>query len=225
MAKRRKVWVSKIITGTLACLLMTINIYSYLAGNGSGDSYAAPPKSPEAMFDSGTTNPINTFIEKGAACFFKSYSDYLLFSNKIEMSNLEASDYSEWISIIDSALLNIRNAKSNYYQLIQTADATPYNWQIIYRLWFFDYTSFMVRHKLNRIHFWRVQEYLMVGDITGAYIRIYAGIRDIEALLTAVRRDLVQHRMPDLPKMWDVNEEFTNTLTFAQYMTRVFYNL
>ncbi|MDQ1351393.1 MAG: hypothetical protein QG657_1695, partial [Acidobacteriota bacterium] len=127
-------------------ILFTGNIYGLIACNGSGDGYQ-PPKTGIAVGG----NSIETYIEMGGGYFLKSHSDILIFLNKVEMSGINGCDYNEWQGILKSALDNMRNAKKIYELLIKTAEATPYNQEVISRLAKFDYASFAQANNLNEV--------------------------------------------------------------------------
>ena len=133
--------------------------------------------------------------------------------------------YEELNKIVDSALENIINANATYYILIQIAQDTPYDMEVILKLKSFDYQDFMTEYSLNSDIFKEVEGYLKNGDITGTFIRIYTNFIKIKRLLLSIKYEVSLNKMPTLSKIWEVNEEASRTLTFGQYITRIFYAL
>jgi hypothetical protein len=208
---------SIVFVAVVTCLLMTGTIYALIYGNGSGDGYQ-PPKAPVSVGD----NSIETYIEMGGGYFLKSHSDIQLFLNKVEMSNINGSDYNEWQGILKSALGNMRNAKETYDLLIKTAEATPYNQEVITRLEKFDYASFAQANDLNGIIFKEVEQRLGAGDITGFYKSAYTGMCAIEKLLISVQDEVSINKMPGLRVLWKLNGLYAETMMAGQYVAMVF---
>jgi len=188
--KQSKIF-AKVFVIVVTCFLMTGRAYSLILENGSGKGYQ-PPKGVVALGN----NSIETYIERGGGYFLKSHSDILLFLNKVEMANINGSDYNEWRYILKSALDNMRNAKKTYELLIKTAEATPYNQEVIARLAKFDYVSFAQANDLNEVIFKEVEQRLGDGDITGCYKSAYAGMCVIEKLLVLVQDEVSLNKMP-----------------------------
>ncbi len=214
--KQSKIFL-KVFVIVVTCFLMTGTIYALIYGNGSGDGYQ-PPK---ALISVGN-NSIDIYIEIGGGYFLKSHSAILFFLNKVEMSNINGSDYNEWQGILKSALDNMRNAKETYELLIKTAEATPYNQEVISRLEKFDYASFAQANDLNEVIFKEVEQRLRDGDITGCYKSAYAGMCAIEKLLISVQDEVSINKMPGLRVLWKLNGLYAETLMAGQYVAMVF---
>ncbi|MDQ1353690.1 MAG: hypothetical protein QG657_3997, partial [Acidobacteriota bacterium] len=170
-------------------------------------------------------NSIETYIEMGGGYFLKSHSDILLFLNKVEMANINGSDYNEWQGILKSALGNMRSAKETYELLIKTAEATPYNQEIIARLEKFDYASFAQANDLNEVILKEVEQRLSAGDITSCYKKVYVNMCAIEKLLGLAQNEVSLNKMPGLPLLWKLNGFYSDTLNFSQYVAMIFHNI
>ncbi len=210
----------KVLISLVLVVALAVNGYGFTILNGSGTGYGE-----DGTESVGTKKVVDIYIERGAGYFLSSYSDYLDFSNRFEMQDQEGIDFSEWNKKIDSALANIKLAKKNYELLIWEAENTPYNWNIIYRLMFFDYYGFMKLKRLNRDVFSDVEYYLGVGDINGVFKRIYNELDKTEEMLLKVKLNVDVKQQPNLELVWDLNDSYTYSLTFGQYVTRVFYAL
>ncbi len=119
----------------------------------------------------------------------------------------------------------MRSAKETYELLIKTAEATPYNQEVIDKLEKFDYVSFAQANDLNGIIFKEVEQRLGTGDITGCYKNAYAGIYNIEKLLVSMQYEATLSIIPRLPVLWKLNGLCSDTLIFCQYVAMVFHKI
>jgi len=224
MKKNKKQLIFKVLIFCMAIFLLNINIFSRISANGAGGGYE-DPGGKSNLLGSKENYIIETYIEEGGGYFLNTFSDIMSISNRIEMANLKGIDYEELKRIVDSALENIRNAKATYYLLIKTALDTPYDPIVNLKLRSFNYYALMTEHSLNVSVFNEVAGYLKNGDITGTFIRIKNSFIKIEGLLISIKYEVALNKMPELSKIWEVNEEAANTLIFGQYITRIFYAL
>ena len=225
MIKNKKQLIFKAVVFIMVIFLMNTEVFSVICANGSGQGYEDPGDGKSNFASTKENYIIEAYIEEGGGYFLNAFSNILLVSNRIEMANLKGIDYEELKSIVDIALENIRNAKHTYSILIQTALETPYDMEVISKLKRFDYHGFMTEYSLNSAIFKEVEVNLKNGNITGTFIRIYNSFINIEGLLLLIKNEVDLNKMPALPRIWEVNEEASNTLTFGQYITRVFYAL
>jgi len=225
MRKNKKQFIFKSLILCIATFLLNTQIYSYVSANGAGGGYEDPGGGKSNSGSTKENSIIEAYIEEGGGYFLNAFSNILLVSNRIEIVNLKGIDYDELNKIVDNALDNIRNAKSTYSILIQTALYTPYDLVVISKLKRFDYQAFMTEYSLNSDIFKEVEGYLKNGDITGTFIRIYNSFIKIEGLLLSIKEEVSLNKMPELSKIWEVNEEASKSLNFGQYITRIFYAL
>ncbi len=227
----------KVLVGMVICLFLTTSgVFGYLACNGAGGGYCDPgvnPDCPEGSSDSDEStikgvsiiqsdSTIEANVEEGGGYFFNAFLQIMKLSNRVEMSNLNGVDHDELLNIVNEGLDNIRYAKYSYELLIYTAEATPYNQNVIALLKNFDYKGLMVKDSLNKTIFAKVESYLRNGDITGALKHFYSGIVVIEGLIMQIKVDLSKNRMPELSDVWKVNEAASSNLLFGQGVARVF---
>jgi len=223
MIKNKKKLIFRAVILILVIFFMNSEVFSVVFANGAGGGYEDPGGGKTNFAIIKENYIIETYIEKGGGYFLNAFSSILSFSNRIEMKNLEGFDSEEIQMMLDSAINNIISAKDTYYILIQIAQDTPYDPEIISKLRIFYYQYFMIEYSLNSEIFKEVEGYLKNGDITGTFIRIYNSFIKIEGLLLAIKYELSLNKMPTLSKIWEINEIASNTLTFGQYITRIFY--
>lgn len=213
-----------IVVGAMILFVTPTNVFSRYVQNGAGGVY--DEGNGTSGLQSGylsAGNTIEASIIKGAGYYLDAYSDILVFLNRMELSDMQAMDYNESGQILDRALGNMMNALKTYEYLIKKAEATPYNQAVISRLMDFDYDGFMQMRGLNSVIFGKVEDYLKRGDITGMLRQTYTEFTVIFWGLKSVRDDLNSERLPEMPKIWRLNERCSQTLLFGQYSSRVFY--
>ena len=115
----------KIIIAVFFIFFLAFNIYGYFVLNDGESAYGGGGKNAPT---------IRKYIIEGAGYFLKSHSDFLLFLNKIELSELNGIDYIELQNIIKRVIENLENAKAAYENLISIAKETPYNESVIEKL-------------------------------------------------------------------------------------------
>jgi hypothetical protein len=200
-------------------LFLSPNLISRICSNGSGYGFC----DPDCETESGCNNAIiNYYIELGAGYFLNSYSNTLVFLNRIELENFKGIDYLELNQILNDAVRNIKTAKEVYSLLIRTAEITPYNKKIIFKLRTFDYSAFSKENGLNDVVFREVADFLKAGDIIGVYKWFHLNLNEIEAMLILMSNEVSSNRIPLSDNLWRVNEEYSRTLLFSQYVAMVF---
>jgi hypothetical protein len=166
---------------------------------------------------------IEDHIVLGGSYSLKANSNVQELLKIVELKDVEGVNFDEVRGVVDGALENLVNAVKTYEALIARAEATPYNINVINRLKEFGYDEFRMTYGLNRVVFDRVEDYLRKGNITGVFKYKHAGLNDILALLTTVKSEIDQNRLPDLSLFWQLNEKFAGLSLFGSYVARVFY--
>ncbi len=161
-------------------------------------------------------------VINGAGYFIKSNSDFQLFLQKIELSELYGPNFDVFQDNLNNAISNVEYAIGIYNELIAVAEETPYDQLIIYKLKTFGYDDFLKGHNLNAEVFNRVRSFLVKGDVTGAYKRIKADMEDILGCLNSVKGDIDKNIPPKIATLWDVNQKYSDSLFFGQYSAMIF---
>jgi hypothetical protein len=73
--------------------------------------------------------------------------------------------------------------------------------------------------------FIKVQGFLAKGDVTGAYITLKASKDAIIAQLYVIKATLDSNLFPDTNLLYRVNQAYSETMLFGQYVAQVFGNL
>lgn len=203
----------KLIFFALITLCMEFNSYSMVIANRGEESYD----------DTGLkTSSIKILIVEGAGNYLTAYSDYLLFLNRVELSSENSPGYNEMQTFLNRCLEKLNRAKAAYFALNQNAANTPYNFEIIYRLIFFNYDLFQWQKGLNPYIFKDVVKYLRSGNVNGIFDRLLSSIETLILKVSDVKEMVDAYRFPDLHSIWRLNQLFSETLLFGQYAAEVF---
>jgi len=168
---------------------------------------------------------MKSYIVEGAGYFMKSYSDYLILLNKVEMFEINSIDYNELKALLKKAIENMENAKKAYYNLKRMAKAAPYKQDLVNLLITFDYENFQKVRGLNRDTFKYVKVFLEKGDVRGVYCRLLKNSRNILYKLYLIKYSLKKYSFPDISSLWRVNQEYSRTIIFGQYAAEVFQSI
>jgi hypothetical protein len=138
-----------ILTFTLFFIILMMsnnNLFAYISCNGSGSGYDDPDTGEDLIKN---TVSIDTLITEGAGYYLQVNADIQTLLNRVELQDLKETDYPELQRLVDSALVNITNARITYEKLVSKAEATPYNPLVNEKLKAFDYNTFMNYNNLN----------------------------------------------------------------------------
>jgi hypothetical protein len=208
----------KALMGTFILMIFSMNIFSYILQNGSGQGY------PDGDGDKSSVNNISieNYVIQGAGYFLQASSCIQSLLNRVEMQDFNGFYFSELEQLVYRAYFNIILARMAYEQLIQLAESTPYNREFISQLKGFDYRSFMEKNGLNAVVFNKVREYLEKGDITGSFKHTYSNLCALENLLWAIKKGIEVNQTPELSLLWKLNETCAETSLFGSYAARIF---
>ncbi|HLP45970.1 MAG TPA: hypothetical protein VK469_08490 [Candidatus Kapabacteria bacterium] len=204
----------KVLLGIfIITLFFNIQTFGLILGNRGGAPY------DEAV---GKKQNIESYIIEGAGYFLISNTDFLLFLNKIEMSELNGVDYNQIRTILDRAIENMEKANLIYTSLVLITTNTPYKQNFIERLNVFDYAGYQKQYGLNGIIFQEVALYLKNGDVTSIFTRILGRTGAILNSLYAVKKEIDANTFPGISNLWRLNQYYSETILFGQYSAEVF---
>lgn len=164
---------------------------------------------------------MNTLVVIGAGHFLESHSNFQGFLQKYELTELYGPDFFTLNKIIADAIIGMVQAADTYEYLVMIAEITPYNQVFIDNLKTFNYDGFQERFNLNNQVFQNTKRFLIAGDITGAYKSILIDIRVIIESLYSIKDSIDKNVIPDVSKVWELNQKYSDTLFFGQYMAMV----
>lgn len=203
---------------SLVCILLFSSalVFGVVWGNDSDSGYGGGGKS---------STSIREYVIQGAGYFLNAHADIFLFSNKVELAELNGVNYAEMQQIMAAAVQAMADAETTYSTLVQIADGTPYNSEIIAKLIAFDYDTFQQQNGLNAEIFAQVKEYLGKGDIRGVYYRMLSDIRESLALLGELKAAVDAYKFPDISVVWHLNQTVSQSFLFGQDVSMVFHTI
>lgn len=165
---------------------------------------------------------METLVIIGAGHFLKSNADFQLFLNKYELSGLQGVCFEELQAILDNCIFSMESTRITYYDLKTIAYLTPYDPSVIENLKEFDYEGFLQGRNLNPAVFREVRGFLNHGNVNGAINAIYLKTLKILPLLYSIKIDIDKKSLPEISKLWELNQEYSNALLFGQYLAWIF---
>jgi hypothetical protein len=186
-------------------------------GDGDGDSTGL-----SASMSATGNATIESYIVEGAAYYLQGCAGLQALLNRVELQEVQGIDFRELQQLADSALANMSRAVTTYERLIACAKATPYHWETVYHLFWFDYRGFCAENGLNREIFYLAAGYLCRGDITGSFQYFQGHLKTLEGLLIEIHTDIFSNRLPGLDTCWQLNEASARATLFGSYIARVF---
>jgi hypothetical protein len=141
---------------------------------------------------------------------------------KVELADNRELNYPELSQILDSALVNMQQARDTYKLLKETADITPYNPEVIEALKNIDYDRYCEENGLNDEIFNRVKSYLVKGQVTGIYGKLLADMGIMVDLLQKVKKNIDKNLFPPVKTVRQLNQTYSFSLLFGQYVAGIF---
>jgi len=212
-----------ILISVLMITLFTGQICAFFYANRSCEAYNNCIPTPGLK--SSTSPSIGQLIIEGAGYFLASHADMQTLLNKLELSEINGVNYPEVQGMLNSGITNMENAGAAFKNLIRLAKETPYDQTVIDKLMKFDYQGFMKANNLVGDIFIKVQGFLAKGDVTGAYITLKSSKDAIIAQLYVIKAALDSNLFPDTNLLYQVNQAYSETMLFGQYVAQVFKNL
>lgn len=215
----KKFTILRILMVIIALSIFNTNSFSLWVSNGSetayngGDEYSDTSKS---------TSQISQYIVEGAGYFLDSYSYTLRFMRKVELAGSRELNYPELGQMLDAALVNMQQARDTYILLKETADITPYNPVVIEALKNFNYDLYCEINGLNKEIFTAVKSYLINGQVTGTYVKLLSDMGPMVDLLQEVKKNINNNLFPPVKAVRKLNQIYSTSLLFGQYVAGVF---
>lgn len=207
--------ICKFLAGLIIVFVCSSTIFPYFTNNHTEIAFTGDP-----TLDS--TLSLEEFVVTGAGYFLESYSYMLSAMQKVELSHPGQYNPQELIPILDNTIQSLKKANEAYTTLKQMADLTPYNPRIIEFLLAFDYDGF------SRSMDWRlhtsdqVKRILAIGDVRAIYSQMVTDTASILDTLNQFKVNVETGQFPDIPTLWKINQAYTDTLLFGQYVAQVF---
>lgn len=219
---------TKLIILFFTLAFMAPILFGAIIANESDVGYDEDPPPPPVSGEtsrSACASGIRQYVIEGGGYYTKANSYMMLLLNRVEMSELSSLNYPEFYYILYKTISNMEYAEMTYGNLCRTAEVTPYKQDVIETLKNFDYTGFMDKNRLNPYLFEKVESFLSKGDITGFYKQLHADVDAILNRLYYLRETVYAGDFPDIAILWRLNQDFSQSILFGQYVAQVFFEI
>ncbi len=217
MSYKKQVSILKILLVTTALMIFNINSFAIWWCNNTDGVFNNNGNGISASIDL-----IDQYIAEGAVYFLDSYSCTLQFMRKVELASDRELNYPELNQLLDAASINMEQARATYKLLKETADQTSYNLAVIEALKNFNYDLYCYSNGLNREIFNGVKSYLIRGQVREIYGKLLTDMGIIFDLLQTVKRNTDNNLFPPVGTVRKLNQTFSTSLLFGQYVAGVF---
>lgn len=219
MTRLKKYRFLKTFTGMVMIISLCTLSFPFWAANGSGNAFSGGDGGSDSLTSTGF---VESYVIEGAGFFLDSYSFTLQVMKKVEWSGKDGLNFDELNALMDMALENMEQANASYRILNEVARKIPYNPIVIAQLEKFDFDSFAQAKGVNKEIFTSVRGYLEKGDVRGVYVSTLDATESIITLLQSVKKKIDAGVFPSIPEIWQLNQEYSQTLLFGQYVAQVF---
>jgi hypothetical protein len=167
---------------------------------------------------------LSSLIVNGAGYFLKANSEILLFSHKFELAELYYVDFSEFQEILDSAIINMENARDTYVNLNAVAKSTPYQKAFIQKLMEYDYEMLQKKRGFCTEIYNEIRHYLSGGDVRGYYISFQIKLEDLLNKLYMIKKYIDAGTFPPVADVWVINQKCSEAMMSGLYAAEIFFN-
>jgi hypothetical protein len=212
-----------IISMIIVLSLMSVLSYGWIVANWHCllyDGQCTPEDSNQSSIQS--LSPSLGHLSIDAAGFFlQSNSDYQAFLKKIELADIYGVNYEDLKYLITNSIENMEMVHSIYYRVWQISKSLERDPVVLQKLTQFDYGLILEEKKFIPSIFSEVEKYLKIGNMPGAFEKIYNDTGDILQGMKSLK-SLLEANSIDIPQCWEVNQRFLKSELFGQYISQVF---
>lgn len=162
---------------------------------------------------------IETLVTEGAALYFKANADLMNLCAESEITPTKEYDFTRALSLVQSALGYLKEAKAKYLQAVQLGIAAGYLQEELDLLKTFDYDGFAAQHELNETIKNRVKEFLKNGDVTGFYQEAADQLETLTGTLKDIEKTLQSNLKPKIETLWGLVQKLSELTLFGNYGT------
>lgn len=167
----------------------------------------------------GPSGLCENMVTQGAEIYFKANANIMSFFAETEITPDKEYNFAKALSLVQSALGYLKEARANYNQAALIGSASGYISAEIELLKSFDYDKFAVEKGLNDAIKERVKCFLKSGDVIGIYQEVAFRIEDVTTTLKVVEKDLQNNVKPKISTVWELLQKFSDLTLFGNYAT------
>ena len=213
-------------------LVINVSLMSHIVANYSPNAYCVP--GVDCSTDSSQNNgesmstgasELTNYVVRGGGYLLNAHSNMMGFLNKIEMSELQGTDYNALSKSLGQTISELEKSRDTYMVLVEISKETAYNPVFISKLKTFDYFGFMQRSGCNRCTFMDVYWYLAWGDVNGIYAHLLNNIEGLLDDLYRIKGYVDARQFPEISMLWKAGRKFSETYQFGQISAEIFYEI
>ncbi|MCX6582201.1 MAG: hypothetical protein NT166_18680 [Candidatus Aminicenantes bacterium] len=158
-------------------------------------------------------------VTQGAELYFKANVSIMSFFAETEITPDKEYNFTKALSLVQSALGYLKEAKTNYSQAAQIGSAAGYIQAEVAMLKAFDYDKFAAEQGLNEGIKERVKCFLKNGDVIGIYQEVANRVEELTATLKVVEKNLQDNVKPQISTVWELLQKSSDLTLFGNYAT------
>ena len=167
----------------------------------------------------GPSGLCENMVTQGAELYFKANVSIMSFFAETEITPDKEYNFTKTLSLVQSALGYLKDAKANYSQAAQIGSASGYIQAEIAMLKAFDYDKFAAEQGLNEGIKERVKCFLKNGDVIGIYQEVANRVEELTATLKVVEKNLQDNVKPQISTVWELLQKSSDLTLFGNYAT------
>jgi hypothetical protein len=168
---------------------------------------------------SGDQSTCEGLVTQGAELYFKATANLMSFFAETEVTPDKEYNFTKSLSLIQSALGYLKEAKANYSQAAQVGLAAGYIPAEIGLLKTFDYDKVALEKGLNDGIKERVKCFLKSGDVIGIYQEVANRAEELTAILKVLEKNLQNNEKPQISTVCELLQKSSDLTLFGNYAT------
>lgn len=167
----------------------------------------------------GSAGLCENMVTQGAGLYFNANVSIMGFFAETEITPDKEYNFTKTLSLVQSALGYLKEAKANYSQAAQIGSASGYIQTEIEQLKSFDYDKFAAEQGMNESIKARVKCFLKNGDVIGLYQEVANRVEDLIVTLKVVEKALQGGVKPQISIVWELLQKSSDLTLFGNYAT------
>jgi hypothetical protein len=204
---------TKKILMAMVVVLISGTIYLFPIMWANETDCAFRPNDCDGGFVATSTRSLRYLIIEGAEQFYSASSLFMA-----GLKEYEGGNYIEAKTNFSKSAISMRSANAIYKVLYLESFYYEYDPKVITALKLFNYDKYHVAYKLLPTVFQKVKEFLIKGDIRGAY-------KELEVLTGNIASDIESIEPFEIPSkeiIWRINQDIAVSILFGQYISEIF---
>lgn len=208
----------KCLAGLIIIGVCTSTLFPYFTNNHTEIAFTGGP-------NQASTISLEELVVTSAGYYLDSYSNLLATMHAVELSQPGQFNQQELQLLLEKTIQTLKKANDTYISLKQVADISSYNATVLDYLLTFDFDGFAATNHCRVEAFSRVKKYLNIGNTRAIYNEMISDTAKILDMLMQFKADVDAGLFPNIPNLWKINQAYSDTLLFGQYVAQVFHHV